>query len=99
MERRLFWKYLKYVITNKYLIVVLIFVFNSLFFDQHNWVKRLKTRHKIAELESDIDYYKKKIDDDKKQIQKYSLSTEELEKIAREAYFMKCPEEEIFVIK
>ncbi|HOA46517.1 MAG TPA: septum formation initiator family protein [Chitinophagales bacterium] len=99
MKNSLFWKYLKYAVTNKYLIVVLVFVVYCLFFDQHNWVKRAKNRYKIAELESDINYYKEKIADDNKQMQKYSSGTEELEKMARETYFMKCPEEEVFVIK
>lgn len=99
MERKSFVKYLKYVVTNKYLIVIVVFVVYCLFFDQHNWIDRLKTRHKIAEVESDIDYYKEKIANDKKQIEAYSSSTEELETLAREEYFMKCPDEEIFVIK
>ncbi|MDD3404708.1 MAG: septum formation initiator family protein [Sphingobacteriia bacterium] len=98
-EKKSFWTYVKYAITNKYIIVIIVFVIYCLFFDQHNWIERAKTKYQIAEMESDINYYKKKIDNDKKQIELYGSSIDELEKLAREEYFMKCPDEEIFVIK
>ena len=52
----------------------------------------------INALEDEKEYYKREIEKDKKAIKK--LSTEEgLEKFAREEYYMKRENEEIFIIE
>ena len=52
----------------------------------------------MDDLENERDYYKKEIEKDKKAIK--GLSTEEgLERLAREKYYMKRENEEIYIIE
>ncbi|MCE5332119.1 MAG: septum formation initiator family protein [Bacteroidales bacterium] len=93
------WKFIKPVLLNKYLIVLLGFAVFITFFDQHNLIQRWETHRKIRQLEKEYKYYQDEITNDKLEMQKLQNDDQYLEKFAREHYHMKNKDEEIFIIK
>jgi len=93
------WKFIKPVLLNKYLIVLLGFAVFITFFDQHNLIQRWETYRKIRQLEKEYKYYQDEITNDKLEMQKLQNDDQYLEKFAREHYHMKNKDEEIFIIK
>ena len=69
-----------------------------LFFDAHSWLLHNDLNKDIEALEDEKKYYKNEIKKDKKAIRE--LSTDEgVEKVARETYYMKKHDEEIYIIE
>jgi cell division protein FtsB len=68
------------------------------FFDTNSWLTHQKLNKEISDIENNINYYKSEIKEDKKTRQQLSDSVE-IEKFARENYFMKHKDEDIFIIK
>lgn len=90
-------KYLK-PFKNIFILIAAVFVVWMLFFDANSWIIHHELNTEIDELENEKDYYRKEIEKDNKDLKK--LSTEEgLEKFAREAYYMKRDNEDIFIIE
>lgn len=52
----------------------------------------------IKQLTKDREYYKTKIENDKKRIKELTTDNENLEKFAREKYMMKGKNEDVFII-
>lgn len=90
-------KFLK-LFKNWVFIILFAFAIWMLFFDANSWFIHNELNNDIKSLENQKEYYKREIDKDNKSIKK--LSTEEgLEKFAREEYYMKRENEEIFIIE
>jgi cell division protein FtsB len=53
---------------------------------------------KIHNLEKEKEYYLQKIENDRNRLKELQTNSENLEKFAREQYYMKKPNEDIFVI-
>jgi cell division protein FtsB len=69
-----------------------------LFFDENSWVNHREFDKEIDKLQSEKDYYKSEINQDRDFINKHN-DREELEKFAREQYKMKKESEEIYIIE
>ena len=90
-------KYIK-PFKNMYVIILMVFVVWMLFFDGNSFLIHHELNSEMKALENERDYYKKEIIKDKKGIK--ALSTEEgLERLAREKYYMKRENEEIYIIE
>ncbi len=90
-------KYLK-PFKNIYLLVLIVFVVWMLFVDAHSWMFHHELNSDIKELEYQKDHYRNEMEKDKKAIKE--LSTEEgIERTARETYYMKKPNEDIYIIE
>ena len=90
-------KYLK-PFKNIFILISVVFVVWMLFFDANSWLIHHELNTEIEDLENEKEYYKKEIVKDNKDLKK--LSTEEgLEKFAREEYYMKRDNEEIYIIE
>jgi len=85
-------------IKNKYVIAVLFFVVWMVFFDQNNMIERIKAIRQLHQLRHDKAYYQEKIKSDTRKLQELRTNRENLEKFAREQYFMKKDNEDIFVV-
>lgn len=86
------------VITNRYVVILAIFVVWMVFFDENSWVNHREFDKEIDKLKSESDYYKSQIDSDKAFINKHN-DREELEKFSREQYKMKKENEDIYIIE
>ncbi|TNJ46104.1 septum formation initiator family protein [Tamlana fucoidanivorans] len=90
-------KYLK-PFKSIFILILVLFAVWMLFFDTNSWLIHHELNTEIEELENEKEYYQKEIEKDNKDLKK--LSTEEgLEKFARETYYMKRENEEIFIIE
>ena len=90
-------KYLK-PFKNIFILILFVFAVWMLFFDANSWLIHHELNTEIDDLENEKEYYKKEIEKDKKDLKK--LSTDEgLEKFAREEYYMKRDNEDIFIIE
>ena len=90
-------KYLK-PFKNIFLLIFIVFAVWMLFFDANSWFIHHELNSEIDKLEAEKEYYKKEIEKDKKAIK--ALSNDEgVERLAREKYYMKKENEDIFIIE
>ncbi len=85
-------------ISNKYVLILLVFVVWMIFFDENSLVNHWELDREIDKLEKSNEYYREEIRNDKKVIDNLN-DPDSLEKYAREEYKMKKENEEIFLIE
>lgn len=86
------------IITNVYVIILSIFVVWMFFFDENSYLTHKDFNKEIEALERSIETYKKRISEDKATIKSLQDSLQ-LEKYAREQYYMKKENEDIYIIE
>ena len=82
----------------KYVITVVVGVLLVGFVDDNSFMQRAKLELQISDLEADIERYNEQNEADMKQLKAMKRSPKAFEKIARECYFMKADDEDIFVL-
>ena len=82
----------------KYVITVVVGVLLVGFVDDNSFMQRAKLELQISDLEADIERYNEQNEADMKQLKAMKRSPKAFEKIARERYFMKADDEDIFVL-
>lgn len=92
-----YWQRLPWFLKNRYTLSIIAFVIWMAFFDQHNILNQVELRAELYQLESDKEYYRAEIMDIREDLEELLSDNAKLEKFAREKYFMKKPDEEIFV--
>jgi len=90
-------KVLKFI-SNKYIIVLLFFFAWMLFFDNYSYIEHRILNKELFELDDNKKYYKNEIQKDKSKI-KILKNPNQIEKYAREKYFMKKDSEDIYIIE
>ena len=81
-----------------FVIVSAVFVLWMLLFDTNNVWQQLKKRNAVKETKEKVDYYKQEIEVLREKSKFISEDEEELERYAREQFYMKKPTEDVFVI-
>lgn len=84
-------------IRNKYLIVTAFFLVWMAFFDNNNWMYLERLTNEANQKKADRAWYKREIEQVKKEYQEITSSIQAMEKFGREKYFMKRPEEDVYV--
>jgi cell division protein DivIC len=87
------------ILLNKYLIVFLAYTVFVTFFDQHSLIHRWQTHQKITQLEKEYKFYQEEIKSNRQKKYELQSSNNNLEKFAREHYYMKKENEDIFIVK
>jgi cell division protein FtsB len=82
----------------KYALVTLVAVILIGFVDENSVWHHFQNKHKISELQDEIKQYLDEHERNKEQIEKLESNPKAIEKIARERYFMKADDEDIFVL-
>lgn len=82
----------------KYIVVTLLAVLIVGFVDENSVWNHFKNQRKISELNSEIAHYKMRYDSDMSKLREMDTDHKVVEKIARERYYMKKDDEDIFVI-
>ena len=82
----------------KYTVVCLVGVLIVGFLDENSVMSHLKNRQRISELEDEIGKYNAAYERDQNQIRQLNKDPKAMEKIARERYFMKADDEDIYVL-
>jgi len=86
------------VLGNKYTIIFLLFIVWMIFFDTNSYFIHKELNDDINSLEDTKKFYRDEIEDDKKFIETMKDSNE-VEKYAREKYYLKRENEDIFIIE
>ena len=90
----LVWKILK----NKYFIVGCVFFLIIMFLDENN-VMVIRSLHRdVAELQYTVDTMRQGIYQDSLRAERLKYDIDSIERYGREVYFMKRPDEDVFVI-
>jgi len=85
-------------LSNRYVIILLIFGFWMFFLDSNSWLVHHELDQEINELQTNKEFFRKEIAKDRIIIEKLNDSFE-LESYARQNYYMKRPNEDIFIIE
>ena len=85
-------------LTNKYIIIIGVFIVWMFFFDENSLINHLEFDKEIDKLKSETEYYKSEIQKDSSLV-KQLQNKKELEKFAREKYHMKKENEDIYLIE
>ena len=84
--------------TNTYILVLTLFVIWMAFFDTNSLMIHLELRKEVRKLERQREFLMEEIQRDREILEKMS-DQGELERLAREKYYMKKEKEEIFLIE
>jgi cell division protein FtsB len=83
---------------NKYVMTILIFFVWLSFFDRNDFIIQHRYNKNLRDLQKELKYYNTQIDKSKKEYEALMTNPNNLEKFAREHYYMKKDNEDIFVI-
>lgn len=86
------------VLRNKYISSVIIFVIWISFFDRNDLFTQLDRKHELQKLETSKAFYEKEIATTRKDLMDLNNNPAVLEKFAREKFYLKKPNEEIFIV-
>ena len=86
------------LLKNKYFIVGLIFIVWMIFFDENNLVAHHSNKKRLSALKSQKEYYIEKIAEDNQKIEELRSGQNNLEKYAREQFYMSRPDEDVYMI-
>ena len=82
----------------KYIVVTILAVVLIGFVDDNSVWHHIRNKQYISELEDEIGRYNAAYERDQAQIRELNRNPKAMEKIARERYFMKADDEDIFVL-
>jgi len=86
------------ILTNIYILILTVFVVWMIFFDTNSLLIHMELKKEINKLEKQKEFLEDEIEKDKEIIDRLS-DPEELEKFAREQYYLKKKNEEIYIIE
>lgn len=90
------WNYIR---RHKYGIVIVFFILLMGFLDENSLWERYHHRVELNNLRADIRKYKEMYEHDTKYLEEMHTNPEIMTKIARERYYMKTDDEDIFIIE
>ncbi|MDR0961121.1 MAG: septum formation initiator family protein [Mediterranea sp.] len=84
---------------HKYLITIGLFVLIVGFLDENSLLNRMTYRRQIDQLNREIDYYRKDYEENTRRLNELAVDSGAIERIAREKYLMKKPNEDIYIFE
>lgn len=82
----------------KYLIVIVVGVSIISFLDENSFMRIFQYKMEISDLKSEIKKYNDTNENDIRQLRELKRNPKAIQKIARERYFMKADDEDIYVL-
>lgn len=92
------YSFLKFVGRRKYLIVSVLGVVIIGFVGENSIMKHVQNRMLVREMKKEIDAYNAQYEKDEHTLKELQRNPKAITKIARERYFMKADDEDIFVL-
>ena len=86
------------LLRNKYFLSVAAFVVWMLFFDKNDILAQYEFKSEVSKLQEEKGFYTTEIETVKKDLNELNSNLNTAEKFAREKYFMKKDNEDVFVI-
>jgi len=84
---------------NKYLVATILFFAWIVFFDENSIVSHNRNKRILKELTEQKDIYREQIKSDKQKLEDLNSGPENLEKFAREQFYMSKPDEDVFIVE
>lgn len=94
-----YWNKIPKWMRNPFVIALTVFVVWMCFFDENNLAVQWKRKTEIAALTEKISFYDKGIKESKRELNELTNNPETQEKFAREHYYMKRDNEDVFVFR
>lgn len=82
-----------------YMVATILFVVFGGFLDPNSYYHRFLLMEEIRHLEDEVQHWKDLYQEDTRLLQELNEKPNAMERLARERYFMKRPNEDIFIIK
>jgi len=82
---------------NKYVLTLIAFTIWMLFFDRNDFISQISRFKKLSELQTNTSFYNQKIETAKAELEKRKNDPSAYERIAREKYYMKKDNEDLFI--
>lgn len=89
----------RFIGRRKYWIATIAFFSIIGFLDENSWVRRAKYEHEINTLKREITKYRTEYEESTERLNELTTNPEAIERIAREKYLMKKPNEDIYVFE
>lgn len=83
----------------KYVIVIVGFILIEGFLIENSWVQRYKNKREIYLINKEIEKYRAEYEESTERLNELEANPEAIERIAREKYRMKKPNEDIYVFE
>lgn len=83
---------------NKFFLTAVVFTVWMLFFDRNDMLSQYDYHQQVAKLQEEKNFYTKEINAVKKDLKELDSNLNTAEKFAREKYFMKKADEDVYVI-
>jgi len=84
---------------HKYLVTTILFLLIIGVLDENSLLRRYMHQREIAALKAEIKEYTDKFNEDTRKLDEINNNPKAIEKIAREKYLMKTPDEDIFIFE
>lgn len=89
----------RYLFRMKYVLAFAIFAIAITFFGESSLINRMSQKKEIDKLSTEIEEEQQKFKNDKETLNSLKNDPEALKRVARERYYMKAENEDIFVIE
>ena len=89
-----FWRFF---VKHKYIITIAAFIVIIGFLDENSWVRRAGYDRELNNLKKEIAKYSAEYEESTEKLNELTTNPEAIERIAREKYLMKKPNEDIYV--
>lgn len=83
----------------RFIVLAILFAIWMMLFDPYGYFPSRRLRGEIRALEQQKNSYLDRIADDRRKIDELSGGRDKLEKFAREQFYMKRPDEDLFVLE
>lgn len=87
------------VLKNPYIMIGLFMISWIGFFDRYNFFKRFEDERELHRMKQERSYYVKQIAEIKKKSDELLTNKESMERFARERYYMKKDNEEVYIVE
>lgn len=84
---------------NKYLVATILFLTFIIFLDENSIISHNRNKKRLKELTEQKELYREQIKSDKQKLEDLNSGPENLEKFAREQFYMSKPNEDIFIVE
>jgi cell division protein FtsB len=88
-----------FILRNKYLVSLIAFVVLMLFFDRNDVFTQLERKRQLKELQNSKAFYQEEIRKTQQQLTDLQNNPAALEKYARENFYMKRDNEDVFIVE
>lgn len=86
------------VFRNKYILSLIVFAVWILFFDRNDFLTQWDRKQELQKLETSVSFYEKEIANTKRDLTDLNNKPVILEKFAREKFYLKRPNEDVFIV-